>query len=101
MSSPHDAFASVAFVTGAEGAGEAFTGPADGGWHPNDGPQSPADPHGIPYDDIGGEIEPVDGEVPDNIVDDGEGEFDCVRSHGRLSAHVAPVPGPFSRLKQG
>jgi hypothetical protein len=82
MSSPHDQ--PVTFVTGSEGAGQpSFTGPGYR-WTPSDSPESPADPHDVSYTDIGEEIEPVDGEIPPNIVGGSCGHY---------------PPGPISRTQ--
>lgn len=78
MSSPHDQ--PFTFTHGREGGQPGFTGAAAAEWHPSD---FPTDPHEEPFTDIGDEIEPVEGEVPPNIVGGS-------RSH---------IPGPFSRSK--
>jgi len=81
MSTPHDAYANVSFVSGAEGANQpAFDGGPAKVWNPSD---SPYDPHDEPYDDIGDTISPVEGAVPPNIV--GGGGY---------------PPGPISKSRQ-
>ncbi len=93
MSTPHENFANVTFVHGDENAGGTFAGSK--GWGNYDPSDSPDDPHDEGYE-VGIDGTPGAGPVPDNIVNDGGGEFDCNRSRStRL------VPGPFSRSRQG
>jgi hypothetical protein len=85
---PHDQ--PYTFVTGSEGAGQrSFTGPGYR-WSPNASETAPIDPHDAPFDDIGDSIEPVEGDIPDNIVGG---------SRGHVPGGGGYPPGPFSRSR--
>jgi hypothetical protein len=73
---------------------DAFTGTQ--GWGDYDPSGSPDDPHDEPFDDIDDDLKPVDGDVPDNIIGDGDiGDADAGFDADSLDGSDVPQDADF------